>query len=377
MKILHLACVAPPEIGGIGKVADREVALLRLRGHDARLIAPELPFDQNSPERSAVWRFPTFFRAGNASVLKGVLPELKRADVIHLHYPFYGTAEQVLLNANTLPPIIVTFHMDAIPGGWRQGLIAMHQVGAQDALLSRAAQVLVSSLDYARRSSLQRFAAQRPEKIAELPFGVDADLFSQGPGSRDRFLIPTGVPNLLFVGGMDRAHSFKGVPVLLDAFSKLEAHAHLLLVGDGDLRHAFEERAKQLNIATRTHFLGRLSQEDLVAAYRSSDIFVFPSTSRAEAFGLVALEAQAVGLPVVASDLPGVRTVVKQGETGLLVPPSDAEALASGIRTLLLDNGLRARMGSAARRHAERLSWDAHVDGLLGIYQRVCASPSS
>lgn len=372
MKIIHVSCVAPPEIGGIGRSALREVAGLRALGEDAVLIAPEI--DTREGERSFVKRLKPLWRFGNASALSGLADVLGKADVIHLHYPYYGTAEGILLSYRHLPPIIVTFHMDATAGGWKQVVFRLHRWLLQPWILPSARRILVSSFDYAKHSSIKGFFRTHPERVEELPFGVDVDVFSAGPSRRERFLIPDGGRVVLFVGGLDRAHAFKGIEQLLTACSKLDESTHLMIVGDGDLKESYETKARDLGIANRVHFLGKIDQESLVDAYRSADVFAFPSTNSAEAFGLVALEAQACGLPVVASDLPGVRTVVKRDETGRLVAPGDVEQLTVALRDMLDDTAGRERMSQNARKHAEQYSWDRHVERLREIYRSVCAS---
>jgi glycosyltransferase involved in cell wall biosynthesis len=374
MKIVHVSCVAPPEIGGIGRSALREVAGLRALGVEATLIAPEV--DLPHGDRSFVRRLKPLWRFGNASALSGLADVLGHADVIHLHYPYYGTAEAILSSYRHLPPIIVTFHMDATAPGWKGWLFQLHRWLVQPWMMPAARRILVSSFDYAKNSSLRGLFRVHPERVEELPFGVDTDVFSPGPNRRERFLIPEGSRVVLFVGGLDRAHAFKGIDGLLEAFSKLDAKDHLLVVGEGDLRSSYEERARSLGVANRVHFLGKVDQESLVDAYRTADVFALPSTSAAEAFGLVALEAQACGVPVVASDLPGVRTVVKRDETGRLVPPGDVNLLMTALRDLLDDSQERERMSKAARKHAEEYSWERHVERLREIYRSVCASRS-
>jgi glycosyltransferase involved in cell wall biosynthesis len=259
-----------------------------------------------------------------------------------------------------------------VASGIRGAAFALHRMLVQPWLLPRAARILVSSDDYARRSSLQRFFRKHAERVIELPFGVDTDFFAPGPATRNRFALPDGSPVILFVGGLDRSHAFKGTPELLTALSRLDPHAHLLIVGDGDLRPAYERLSQELNIVGRVHFLGRVDRPTLRDAYRTADVFAFPSTNTAEAFGLAALEAQACGVPIVASDLPGLRTVVRQGETGLLTPPKDVPALASALSTLLADRARREEMGHAARAWAaSKFSWDRHLDGLLTVYRQV------
>jgi glycosyltransferase involved in cell wall biosynthesis len=195
------------------------------------------------------------------------------------------------------PPVVMTFHMDALPVDWKGWLLSLHRLFIQPLLVRKMERVFVSSLDYARQSSLRSWFASHPERVLELPFGVDTDFFSPGPKTRERFSLPESCPVMTFVGGMDTAHAFKGVEELLSAFALLHGDAHLLLVGDGDRRTAHEERARALGVASRTHFLGRVDRETLRDAYRTADLFAFPSTSGAEAFGLVALEAQACGVP--------------------------------------------------------------------------------
>ncbi len=379
MRVVHFACVAPPEIGGIGQVASREVVGLRGRGVDARLVAPEPAalISVQDHERSFITRAKPWVRVGNGAILRGMEGLMKGADLIHVHYPFYGAAELLLGGFSHHPPVVMTFHMDARPSGWRGWVAALHRFFVQPVLFAHAKKIIVSSLDYVQHSSLRSFAARHPERIAELPFGVDTDFYSPGPSVRARFGVPDGSRMILFVGGLDRAHAFKGIPELLRALTLIDASIQLVVIGDGDQRSAYEEETGKLGLRSRVHFLGRVDDETVRDAYRSADILAFPSTSGAEAFGLVAVEAQACGVPVVASSWPGVRTVVRQNETGLLVPPGNVEALASALKQILDHPDQRAQMSARAREQAlARFSWDTHLDGLEKIYREVCASPS-
>ncbi len=362
----------------MGVAAFKEVSLLRARGVDARLLAPQMVENgMGSAERSFVERLPTMLRMGNASIMLGVRDACRGADVVHLHYPFFGTAEPLLLRQEAHdPPIVVTYHMDASASGIKGASFRMHRLMLQHAMLSRASRVIVSSLDYALHASLGSFFAQHANRVTELPFGVDADIFAPGASEKKRYDIPPDAPVVGFVGGLDRAHAFKGLTTLLEAWPRLDATTFLLVVGDGDLRPRFETLARNIGIGPHVRFTGRLPAEELPRAYRSMDAFAFPSTNAAEAFGLAALEAQASGVPVVASDLPGLRTVVIHGESGWLVPPNRPEALAAALMTILTDPGRRAQMAQRARGQALTFSWDRHVDGLLKVYHELCASRS-
>jgi glycosyltransferase involved in cell wall biosynthesis len=181
---------------------------------------------------------------------------------------------------------------------------------------------------------------------------------------------------VLFVGALDRAHYFKGMPILLAALARLQQdpHVRLLVVGDGDLRPAYQRQAQTLGVGDRVVFCGRVSDRELPAHYRLADLLVLPSTTMGEAFGLVLLEAMASGKPVIASNLPGVRSVVSDGVDGLLFKPGDVRDLAERIDTLLADPQRRQRMGERGRvKVEEKYAWPRVIPRLVKTYGEVLA----
>ena len=157
---------------------------------------------------------------------------------------------------------------------------------------------------------------------------------------------------MLFTG---RLVYYKGADILLEAFAKQHAHAELFLAGTGVLEPELKARAEALGIAERVHFLGRRMTPELRDMFADCDLFVLPSVANSEAFGIVQLEAMVYGKPVINTALPtGVPLVSIDGETGLTVPPSDADALAAAMETLLSDDPLRAQYGNAARERVLR-----------------------
>jgi glycosyltransferase involved in cell wall biosynthesis len=378
MKILHIACVAPPQTGGIGQAASEIVKRLIDRGHEATLVAPALKTKLAEGDPEWVKRLPAMIRYGNAAVMGGLNPFLKWADIIHLHYPCFGTAEKVAQYALMHPnkSLVMTFHMDATGGNiLTDTFFDLYRMFAQYPILRAAKKIFVSSYDYAEHSSLASFKKSHPELIVELSFGVDERFFVHRTSTidgRKRFGLPLDAKVIGFVGAMDHAHPFKGINELLEALSALPSDHHALLVGDGDRRRVYEAKAKELGIADRAHFAGRLPSDELPHAYAAMDVFAFPSTSAGEAFGLAAAEAQAMGVPVVASALPGVRTVVLDGKTGLLIPPKDREALRKAILRMISDDALRTAFGESARHWAkERFDWNRHVDALEEVYRAL------
>ena len=366
----------------MGSVADMEVRRLRARRVEAWLAAPAV---KGVEAQEQIIRVPSF-NFGNAAWMRGLERLCSDADVVHLHYPFYGTAGQVarLRRAGIIKHLVVTLHMDARATGLRGLFFDAHRHWLQPRVLAAADQLLVSSLDYATHSSFSTFVSNHDPRLVELPFGVDTDRFKpvehpldkggQGGLSVDRFGIPPDAKIVGTLSVMDQAHPFKGIDVLLKAVAQLPSDVHLLLIGDGDRRQDYENMARDLGLAERAHFVGRLDNAKIVTALQSMDVFAFPSTTGAEAFGLAMLEAMACGLPVVASDLPGVRSVAQ--DAGLVVPPSDVDALSAALSSLLNDAALREQYAMAARTKAVTYSWDAHVDRLLEIYKKLCVSPS-
>jgi glycosyltransferase involved in cell wall biosynthesis len=218
---------------------------------------------------------------------------------------------------------------------------------------------------------------RRWDHVVEIPNGVDADLFHpalDGSSVRNQHGIPDGADILLFVGALDRAHHFKGVSHLLRVFSRIEGEESvLLIVGDGDLREHFGALADELRIAHRVCFVGAVPHRLLGPYYASASFLVLPSFPP-ESFGVVLIEAMACGKPVVASDLPGVRSVVSDGQDGLLVRPGDAGDLAAKMQQLLCDPGRRQEMGRQGRVKVEtKYAWSQIIPRLEQVYQTALA----
>jgi len=245
-------------------------------------------------------------------------------------------------------------HRDGLAGTF----ISAHRRVAQPAIMRGARAVMVSSGDYATTSSL---AALGLDSIVESPYTAP-DWFTAGAPdlhALQRMGINPDRPTFVFVGAMDADHAFKGIPELLEAFAKVRDHAsrpQLVLAGDGGRRDHYMAAARTLGGDSVT-FPGRVSDDDLLALYRLAYATVLPSTNSDEAYGVVLAEGMACGSPGIASALPGVRTVLSEGETGVLVPPGDVLALATAMRDLLDDPPRRERMSEAALRdRASRLS---------------------
>lgn len=373
MHVVHICPVFPPYRGGMGTVAWHEARALAAAGVRITVLTPAATSPPEQPPGVEVLALRPALRRGNAAWLPRLPAHLPSCDVIELHYPCFGAAEPLLLRRRrSLPPVVLRYQMDVVGAGWLRAVFALHARLVFPRILNASAAVLVTSLDYARHSTfLGPRLPSLGQRLHEVPGGVDLERFRPSDRSaeiRHRHAIPDRAPLAFCLAALDRAHYFKGIPVLLEAMARLPDH-HLIVGGDGDLRPAYERQARSLGIAPRVRFAGGIPEDDLAAYFTSADVTVLPSTDRTEAFGLVLLESMACGTPVVASSLPGVRTLVMHGETGFLVPPGDAFALAAAIREAAVHS---SELGRCAReRVAMRYGWDQVARRLIDVYREV------
>jgi glycosyltransferase involved in cell wall biosynthesis len=380
MRIAHVTATFPPQYSGTGTVCYHNALGLARLGHEVTVFtaAPAAGGEGHDPPGVTVRRLPTLLRFGNAPLLPGLL-WLNGFDLVHLHYPFYFGAELLWLKSLTRGlPYIVTYHQDVLFAGALGTMARWHHRLLGTRILRRACRVLATSWDYAHASRLAGLLDTDPQRVSELPNGVDTDRFHpkvDGDSVRQTHGLRHTDHIVLFVGALDRAHHFKGIEVLLLAMAQLRSETvHLWVVGEGDLRESYQRRAHQSGLAERVVFCGRVSERELAERYAACDVLVLPSTTIGEAFGVVLLEAMASGKPVIASDLPGVRAVVSDGQDGLLVRRGDASNLAQAIGRLLDDSRLRRQMGQQGRCKVEaQYAWPRIIPRLVEFYEEVLA----
>ncbi len=374
LRVAHITAVYPPICGGIGAVAEEYARGLAARGLAVEVLTPDYGGGKRKEERGkseGVTQLRPLYAWGFAALVPQLLWQLRRFDVIHLHHPFYGGEEAAALASWFWRiPLVVTYHMQPKASGWVGAIMRWHRRLVEPFILRQAKIILVSSRDYANETIVSNDTLVSFEtRVSEMPFGVDTTRFR--PGRDDAFRAEHGVPadamTIIFVGGLDDAHYFKGLPILLTALQHVDAH--LIVIGEGNRRLTYQAQATSLGLAARVHFAGAVSTADLPRAYRAADLHVLASIDRSEAFGLVTLEAMASGIPSVVSNLPGMRSLIVPGETGLLTPAADTKALAQRLQELLQQNGSRQAMGEAARRRAVA-EYDAEtlLDRLLRLY---------
>jgi glycosyltransferase involved in cell wall biosynthesis len=229
--------------------------------------------------------------------------------------------------------------------------------------LARAGAVTATGLRLAE-ATLPFMPEAKP--VAVIPYGVDLDAFVPAPRpERER----------VRVGTMSRLSPEKGLDVLLRAMALLRdrgIEVDTVIAGDGPLRASLERLSADLRLDDRMRFLGDVPHDAVPAALQDLDILVMPSTW--EGFGVSAVEASAMELPVVASAVHGIPDVVVHDKTGVLVPPSDPGKLAGAIERLAVDAALRRSMGSAGRKFVERnYRWRDNAALMERLYNEMTA----
>lgn len=375
MRIAHLTATFPPYWGGTGTVAFSQAAGLAERGHDVHVFTGTAGSADDDPPGVTVHRMQPAVSIGNAPLLPG-LARLGGFDVVHFHHPFIFGTEAVLAGRvrRRRPALVATYHNRLIGERGRAPVFWLYEETLVRAAMRIADRVCVVSMDHAESvDHLRSGRRRRPERYVELPNGVDVELFS--PGAAERAGIPADAAVALFVAALDRAHHFKRLDLTIDALARARApELHLLVVGGGELLEDYRAQAQRAGVGGRVHFAGAQPHGELPRLMRASDFLVL-ATEPPESFGLVYVEAMACGLPVIGTDIPGVRTIVRDGHNGFLVPRGDVAALAAALDRMA--GADRDRLGAAGRADAERLyAWPRLVERLERVYEDALSNHS-
>jgi glycosyltransferase involved in cell wall biosynthesis len=386
MKIAEIVCVFPPYKAGIGKVAEMQSNGLSQLGEIVEVFTPDFGHEKITDRKYKINYLKPIIKFGNAAFLPQLFWKLKKFDAIILHYPFFGSAEILwfMKKLRVLPgKLFVYYHMDFAPTNLFFKIFSLPSKIILKSLLKSAEKIMVQSIDYTENSALRNFYLNNKEKFVEIPLGAEVRNLSAiatgDPEYSGETVVAKADKLILFVGAMDKAHYFKGVDVLLKAFKKLMNYKleimnyELWLVGDGDLRPQYEKLAQELGLEKKVKFLGRVSDEEKEKLYGECEFLVLPSINSGEAFGIVLVEAMARGKAIIATDLPGVRTVCKNGINGFLAKPGDINDLAEKMKILLSDENLRNKFGmEGIKMVEEKYNWATHTNVILRtIHQQV------
>jgi glycosyltransferase involved in cell wall biosynthesis len=392
LRIAHLTATFPPYPGGAGNTCYRFARGQAERGHEVQVFTAPATGEPPDPGGAVVHRIEPLLAIGNAPLIPS-LARIEGFDLLHVHYPFIFGSELTLLGRlgrrRRRQALLVHYKNRLIGRGARGALFEGYEHTVAPLLVRAADRVCVLSPDHARSVPyLRRTGERRPGKLVEMPNGVDTELFAPGEdeaGQRGSLGIPDEALVAVFVATLDRAHHFKRLDLTIEAIGRVAADGksagdetppvHLIVAGGGELLDRFRDQARAAGVGDRVHFLGPVPHAELPGVLRGADLLLL-TTEPPESFGIVLIEAMACGLPTIATVYPGVRAVIDDGDTGLLVEPGEPEAVAAAIRALIEAGPAgRARMGAAGRKKAERLwSWPRLLDRMEGAYVEAIAA---
>jgi glycosyltransferase involved in cell wall biosynthesis len=250
----------------------------------------------------------------------------------------------------------------------------MHRLAKLEEETANNATLIVTISKYSLEK-IQKHYGIDESKVRIVPNGVDVEKFKpmEDPASVKRQFGLGNEPCVLFVGSLIPR---KGLPFLVEAAKKIvkeKANTKFVIVGDGPLKNQLTVSIESANLSGNFKFLGNIKEDMLRAMYNCADVFVLPSIQEGQ--GIVLLEAQASGKPVVAFDVGGVNEAVRNGETGLLVERGSTNELADALLKLLGYRALRERMGVNGRRFiTENFTWDICAQKMLNVYREALAT---
>lgn len=344
---------------------------MRVRGMDNRIMCMPGPYVQSLRDRGVPTQAVNLPRAVAPFQMAVALFQMmaymrrERIDLVHTHCSMPGILGRLAARLAGVPVIVHTIHgLHTTEGA---GALLVRLYNWSERFVGSFTHLLLSQnradLEVARRS---RFTA--PERMHLIGNGIDLTRFRPEPRIPD----PDGV---LTIHCTARLEPVKNHPMLFEALRRLLAtgrKVRLRLVGDGELRQAYERRCAEMGIASAVEFLGY--RDDMTRLLAQSDVAVLTSTK--EGIPRAMMEAMAMKIPVVATRVIGTEETVVDGETGFLVPLDDVDALTDRLARLLDDPDLRRAMGERGRARVEaEFDENAIVDRLADAYRRLLATP--
>ena len=374
---MKIALVSPYDFAYPGGVCNH-ISCLEQRfiqmGHEVKIIAPASKAVSTFGDRFIAVGKPRPIPVSGSiaritlspwlsSRIKAVL-DREHFDICHLHEPLMPMLCTTVLRLSNVPNV-GTFHASGGKPWYSFGtpigkLILKKWVHKLDGKIA----VSEPAMEYVSKYF--------PGDYTIIPNGVNSKHFSPDVPPIEEF--SDGKLNILFVGRLEKR---KGLDYLLEAYKQIKPefpNSRLIVVGPGKRLGKKYERRVMRDRLKDVVVIGYAAYRDLPRYYQTADIVCCPATGR-ESFGIVLLEAMAVGKPIVASNIQGYNSVVTHGAEGLLVPPKNAEKLAQALTSLMTDGALRQQMGNEGRLKAVQYDWENVAQRVLDYYLSVLNGP--
>ena len=379
-RVLIVTHYWPPHVGGIETVAVEQASRLAERGWEVRVVTSRLRGDEAHERYGPV--MVDRFRCVNLlerlysvpvplvspTMLFGLWKRTRKADVVVAHgHVYIGTSFAAVAARLRKRPFVLVQHAPFIDYGRGLNVVERAADRTVGRRVIRSARTVIAVSEFTA-DFVRSLVPDAPIEI--VGSGVDHGRFTANAAAAESR--PSRArPTVLTVR---RLVPRNGVDCLVEAWQRagLGARAELVIGGTGP---EIAEIQKLAAGDPSIRVLGYVPDDELPALYRNADLFVLPSRS-GEGFGLVALEAMASGLPVLATSSGGVVDIVKDGVNGRLVPPNDVPGLAEALTQLVDDGPLRTELAQGARRSAGASTWDGSIDLLAGALVDAMVPPS-
>jgi len=383
MKIVMLVPFFYPHTGGTEKYVRDVAAILIKKGHEVTVISNNIPKEKGAPREETLPEGIKVIRLDAINLFTYLpvstqfnLKMLEGYDVVHVHVPAFSFLRSVA--GRIKQPLVVTYHCDAtvsekyfgmpVPKFFVPIFETLHNAYAK-MFLPHADAIITTTESYASSSPVM---SNFPHKA--IPIGIFYDKIDEIQKKLSLTPDKKKKNQLLFLG---RLAGNKGCDYLVKAMPKILAKfpdTKLVICGDGEEKGHIVDLINGFGIQKSIEFLGTATFDKLVELYYTSLLYIFPSINRLEAFGIVQLEAMTNYTAVVASDIPGPNAVMDAGQTGVLVPKQDSDALANSINALLGDPEKALEMGRKGRQLVERkYDWNVIGDQIIDVYQEALA----
>lgn len=382
MKIGYYTTYLPPYPGGMEVVAFQLARHMALKGHEVTVFTSSLSSKDSYEQcrNMTIFKYKANFTIASAPFCFNMFlkPMKKEFDIIHAHLAAPTAALAGLWHAKLRHiPFILGYSgdLDASFGAFvRRASTLFYNTFLHHKLLSSADIIISPTECYVKNS---KFLGKYRDKTIAIAHGIVLEDFHvpySKAECREKLSIPINFNLILFLGQLS---PHKGPDVLLRAIPEIikrNPNVETVFVGTGPLLNKLERLAHELSVNNCVRFVGYVDDSLKALFYHASDIFVLPSTTTSESFGVVNLEAMACGLPIIASNIGGIPDVVKDGENGLLVPPKDPKALAEATVRLLEDEHLRRRFSKNGREKVRMHSWPKIAEETERIYRKVLST---
>lgn len=357
-RIVHVSSNYPPRLGGLENVVKELATQQQQAGRDVRVVTSRLGYYPEYRDVVPVTRL-WALEIAHTPLMPGLLPQLLKlgkTDIVHVHVAQAFVPEVVQLASRIKGfRYIAHVHLDIAPSGPAGLLLKAYKPLLLGPMLRGALRTVIFTQEQ-RQLMINKYRLQ-DAKVVIVPNGVAAQFYYAHPRSLHT------PPRLLFVGRLSKQ---KNLPLLLNALDGVSHKFDTRVIGDGELRSEHESLAKRLKLQN-VQFYGRQDGEDLRKHYQEADVFILPSER--EGMPLVLLEAMAMALPTVGTDVTGTRDVVHDGVTGYLVPLDDVQKFRQALEAIVSDDARYRAMSKQANKDAQQYSWKTVAKRFQELYE--------